>query len=363
MRTLVIFIAFIYALDGFAQKDIGVIWMGFEHAWTYNHRLNRLGDYIEQPQFDGFDYPVKHIHTGATGVGWDEALFTSYYTAVTSEHIGFQSGFVELDLINREGDQAIVKKTVEISLEDNLEDKDQIVALLNGFDLVANTRADKLKMLSITLSEPIYNATKSKVIFNVEVGFSANCGSLECNRFIQKYDYTIKVQYLLMAGNDKYFNTKEKSFIKSYEWDKKDIFEDGIINESVQGKPNYGQGTLGFKSIVINMDRDHWVVDWNTAIHPQFYNAKTGKMDFAMDLLLKQWKKKIDSPFKFQSKFSKRKDGWAYVNGSVVLLQFNDACKESLSRSGALTWKGMNKEAETNEAINVHRFKVKDGCR
>ena len=363
MRQILFYFALFISLVGTAQQDVGIVWMGFEHAWTYNHRLNRLGDYIEQPKFEGYDHPVKHIHTGATGVGWDDALFTSYYTSIESKDIGFQSGNVKLDLVNKEGEKAAVKSKIVIPLQGNLQNKDKIVALLNGFDLVANTRADKLKMMSVELSDPIYNEEKTSVELEVEIGFIANCGSLECNRFIQRYNYTLTIQYLLVAGNKSDFNSKEKSFLKPYEWDKKDSFEDGIINESVQGKPNFEQASIGFKSIIINMDRDHWLVDWNTAIHPQFYNATTGKMDFAMDLLLKQWKKKIDSPFKFQSKFSKRKDGWAYVSGSVVLLQFKDACIQPLTRFGSLSWKGMNKGAGGNEAINVHRFKVKEGCK
>lgn len=362
MRKIAFFSFFLITILSFAQQDVGVVWMGFEHTWTYNHRLNRLGDYIEQPEYEGFDHPIKQIHTGATGVGWDEALFTSFYTTIKSKEVGFQAGNVTLRLQDKEGKEAIASSKITIPLQQNLQQKDQIVAVLNGFDLVANRRADKLKKISIEVSDPIYNQAKTTATFDVKIKFIANCGSLECNRFIQKVDYNIKVQYLLIAGNnDKFFGT-EKPFRKNYEWDKKDPFEDGTVNFSVVGQPNFNKATMGFKSIIVNMDRDHWLVDWHTAIHPQFYNSNTGVYDFAMDLMLKQWKKKIDSPFKFQSKFSKRKDGWAYVNGSVVLLQFKDACVQRQSRFGTLSWKGMNKGADGNEAINVHRFKVKEGC-
>ena len=87
MKYLSFIIMFLISIQISAQVDVGVIWMGFEHEWTYNHRLNRLGDYVSQPEFDGFEHPVKHYHTGATGLGWDEALFTSYYTVVKANGI------------------------------------------------------------------------------------------------------------------------------------------------------------------------------------------------------------------------------------------------------------------------------------
>ncbi len=362
IRGFLLFCTVFVSLTCFAQEDVGVIWMGFEHEWTYNHRLNRIGDYIEQPEFEGYDHPVKHYHTGATGVGWDDALFSSYYNVVKSNTVGFQSGAVDIKLENREGQRATVRRKLSISLQPNLQKKDQIVALLNGFDLVAVDGADKLKMLSIDVADPIYNIDKSKIELNIEIGFVANCGSLECHRFNQKYNYEIKVQYLLVAGNREQFFGTEKSFIKNYEWDKRDNFEDGMVNQIVNGFPDFPTATIGFKSIMINMDRDHWLVDWHTAIHPQFYNEKTGNFEFALDLFLKQWKKKSLSPFKFASRFSKRKEGWAYLDGSVELLQFKDACLETKARLGALSWKGKNIDANQNDAIDVKRFRVDRKC-
>lgn len=345
-----------------AQADVGVVWMGFEHQWTYNHRLNRLGDYIEQPHFEGYDHPVKHYHTGATGVGWDDGFFSSYYNVVKSDDVGFQAGKVSFELFNREGATSKKQRILRIPLKEKLQSKEQIVAVLNGFDLVAIDGADKLKTLGIALGTPIYNEAESSVDITVDVNFNANCGSFECNRFNHKYRYEIEVHYLLIAGNQQEFSRTEKSFAKEYVWDRKSSFEDGLIDVEVNGQPNYDEATMGFKSIQIDMDRDHWLVDWHTAIHPQFYYPKSGRMTFAIDLFLKQWKKKNHSPYKFASRFSKRKDGWAKVQGEVVLLQFDDACVENKSRSGAISWKGRNQSANSSDAVNVKRFRVKKGC-
>ena len=348
-------------VSAYAQQDVGVVWMGFEHEWSYNHRLNRLGDYISQPEFEGYDFPVKHYHTGATGLGKDEAYFTSYYTSLKTENVGIQSGFVEMNLSNKEGQRSSVKMKISIPLQANLHSKDQVVGILNGFDLIASEGADKLKMLHIDLSDPVYNYNKSSVDMTIEVGFIADCGSFECHRFSQQYNYTIKVQYLLFAGDRGDFNGTEKSFIKSYEWDKQSDFEDGMIDETVNGFPGFPYATIGFKSLMINMDQDHWLVDWHTAIHPQFYDETTGNFEFSLDLFLKQWKKRKESFYRFSSRFSKRKDGWAYLGGAVVLLQFKEACLESKSHIGSVKWNGMNKESDNN-SMNVNRFRVEEGC-
>ena len=274
---------------------------------------------------------------------------------------GMQSGQLEVPLENKEGQRATIKRKLTIPLQSNMQQKDQIVAVLNGFDLMAEDGADKLKMLNIDISDPVYNETRSEVSLTIEVGFIADCSSLECNRFRQEYNYSIKVHYLLIAGNKNEFFGTEKSFLKSYEWDKHDTFEDGLVDETVIGYPGFKYATIGFKSLMINMDRDHWLVDWHTSIHPQWYDKNSGKLDFSLDLFLKQWKKPRESPFRLQSRFSKRKDGWAYLGGSVMLLQFKDACLENKSRFGKVQWKGRNGEVDNN-SMNVERFRVTEDC-
>jgi hypothetical protein len=361
MHRYLSYLLFVVFSAAQAQQDAGVIWMGFEHQWSYNHRLNRLGDYIEQPEFEGYDFPVKHYHTGATGLGWDDAYFTSYYTVLKTRDVGLQSGKVNMQLANKEGQRSSVRQTLTIPLQENLQGRDQLVCILSGFDLVAAEGADKLKMLHIDLGDPVYNYDGSQAEMTVEVGFIADCGSFECHRFHQQYNYSIEVHYLMVAGDRNDFNAAEKSFIKSYEWDRQSDFEDGMIDETVKGFPGFPYATIGFKSLMINMDQDHWLVDWHTAIHPQFYDETTGNFEFSLDLFLKQWKKRKTSFYKLPSRFSKRKEGWAYLGGAVVMLQFRDACLESKSHIGSVTWKGMNREADNN-AVKVHRFRVKEDC-
>lgn len=345
-----------------AQEDAGVIWMGFEHQWSYNHRLNRLGDYLSQPEFEGYDFPVKHYHTGATGLGRDDAYFTSYYTILKTQDVGIQSGFQDFQLSGKEGERSSIIRKITIPLTPNLQERDLVVGILNGFDLTASKGADKLKMLHIDLSDPVYNYNRSEVEMTIEVGFIADCGSFECHRFRQLYDYSLEIHYLLIAGDREEFNAAEKSFFKSYEWDKHSDFEDGMMDETVNGFPGFPYATIGFKSLIINMDQDHWLVDWHTSIHPQFYDETTGNFQFSLDLYLKQWKKWRDSFYKFPSRFSKRKDGWAYLGGAVVMLQFREACLESKSHIGTVNWKGMNQEPDNAAAVKLHRFRVKEDC-
>ncbi len=348
-----------------AQEDIAVIWQGFEHAWTYNHRLNRLGDYIDQSEFDGYPHRVKHFHTGATGLGKDIASFQSYYSVVKAKGIGVQSGAVEFKLTGKENKLVTDKITVEIKAEKGLQNKDNVTALFNGFDFISEDGADKLKMFKVDFSDPIYDPTSQKLQFDIQVSVILNCASLECHRFKQKFDYDLSIHYLLIAGNNQSFHAQEKTFFKTYEWDKKEPVAYKLIDQQAQGFANFPIATLGFKSFTLEMDSEHWLVDWHTSLHPQSYDARKGKLFYSLDLLFRQWKRDMKrlSPFKGQSRFSKKKDGWIYFGGSVVMLQFKNGCLEQKARLGTIEWDGMNKTPYNYKAINVERFKIEKGCR
>jgi len=50
-----------------------VLWQGFHHRWTYNHRLNRHGDWVEHLERDGDRVAARVNHSAASGSGADEA--------------------------------------------------------------------------------------------------------------------------------------------------------------------------------------------------------------------------------------------------------------------------------------------------
>ncbi len=349
--------------DNYRFDDAAVLWRGFEQKWNYNHRMNRMGDYIVQGDFDGFPHPVKHIHSSATGLGKDEVAFQSYYSELKTKRVGIKAGQVSFDLIGKEKEALTAKEILKIELPDNLRSKDEIVVLLNGYDLISLSKADKMKHLSINISDGKYVDDGESLEFEIDVSFIVNCASLECNQINNRFSYSLDVYYLIIGGDKFAFNSTEKAFSRTMEWDKKESSFDDLNVMSIDGEGGYEYATVGFKSISLNLDRDHWLVDWHTAIHKQGYDRKSGNYTVGLDLFVRQWRDRSESFYKGMSLFQKKKAGFAKWDGSVVLLQFRKACIKDKVRLSNINWKGKNASAAANDALNVERFKIEDDCK
>ncbi len=85
--------------------DAAVLWRGFTHEWSYNHRLNRLGSYIENPlDFTGFPFTATLCHTSATGLGPDVGTFSGYYSYLAANGVSIQTGKKEIRFSGNLGD-------------------------------------------------------------------------------------------------------------------------------------------------------------------------------------------------------------------------------------------------------------------
>jgi len=77
-----------------------LIWRGFEHKWTYNHRINRIGSSVSlNEKGEGFC-----IHYSATGLGSDSTFATTHYTYVESPNVFFKETEIKILVNGHEGD-------------------------------------------------------------------------------------------------------------------------------------------------------------------------------------------------------------------------------------------------------------------
>ena len=348
--------------DNFRFDDAAVLWRGFEQKWNYNHRMNRMGDYLVQEDFDGFPHPAKHVHSGATGIGKDEVAFQSYYSLLKTKRVGIKTGKVLFELEGRENEAISSRQKLTVPLPENLRSKDEVVVLLNGFDLISMDKADKMKHFAISISDGRYINEGRSLEFDIDVSLIVNCASLECNQIKNSFNYALDVFYLIIGGEKFAFNSTEKPFTRTMEWNKKESGFDDLNVMDIKGEGGYDYATVGFKSISLNMDRDHWLVDWHTAIHKQGYEKKSGNYSVGIDLFVRQWRDRRESFYKGMSLFQKKKAGFAKWDGSVVLLQFRKACITDKVRLSNINWKGKNASAAANEALNVERFKIEENC-
>ncbi|MEM7102607.1 MAG: hypothetical protein AAF502_05680 [Bacteroidota bacterium] len=317
-----------------------VIWRGFQHSWTYNHRIARLGDYVS---LEGQE--PKIIHASATGVGADSTYFTTSYSIIESKTLGFQQGKITLDLHGKEGKLAAETIAVSIPALQKMKDRKQYVTLLNGFDIMALDRADKIQMLQLDVGDAYYSKEEDALMFNVDVALAVDCQSIECSRFNQKMSYRIELHYLVI-GSEEDMYTRHQLFSKHYSWDKKDELIRPPQMQIMQGEggDRFKDATIAVKSIRIILDQAHWVAEWNNSITPIDYIPTSGKYYFSLDLLMKEWLQgmKRNSAAPKQSRFALKKKGWASINMGIVLLQFDEANIVHLEHSGSLFWEGRN---------------------
>ncbi|WEL16521.1 Uncharacterized protein SVXHr_0339 [Halorhabdus sp. SVX81] len=208
----------------------GVIWRGYHHAWRYNHRLNRLGSYLE---FDGDDWEC--VHTAASGTGPDTARFCDLYTKVAGDGVAFQSHTESFEVEGDENVPITVSKSLTSDLESPLENRDTYEVLLNGFDIYAASDADKLQELSLHVDRPTPTDGRTSLDFDASVEFRGDCGTPECRE--DGVDYTVEMRYLVVGGDaDTVRSGPAISAGTDYAWSmsqEPDQKRDGVANATV----------------------------------------------------------------------------------------------------------------------------------
>lgn len=347
---------------GLAQHDTHqtVIWRGFEHSWTYNHRINRLGNYIEMNEDR-----IRSCHASASGLGADSTYYYSHYTFVESPHVGFHSGVVSIKLYGKE--KQLLTKQIEVSVPapEGLKNKEQYITMLNGFDLMAVERADKIQLLRIAIEDAEYAPAINEIRFYLKVALVVNCQSLECSRFNQKTTYKLDVHYLIAAGDRTDLNATPKMLTKHYPWGRKDEFHHTAEKHYMLGRGGeaYENAALGIKSMALTLDAAHWTVEYHNNVTPLNYNRDVARLDFSLDLFFKEWQQgmKTQSARPGLSKFSSKKKGWCVLDTGIVLLQFKKADILHQKHKGVLYWEGLNAtssspKAESKKTLNFPNF-------
>lgn len=355
MKLLLFTLAFFggFAFVASAQKapNEAVIWGGFEHDWTYNHRINRLGSYV---QYNG-GQPIG-THCSASGLGADSTFFASHYAWVRSPNLRFQEGLGELILHGKE--KNLLSKEVQISVAalEGMENAENYTLLLNGFDIQATDGADKLQFLRIEAANVEYASATNKFLVTLRVAMSVNCETIECAIFSQRAKYKFKLFFLIIANPDEDLFASSASFSRAEEWSKKSEIAHEPQRLHIQGKrdPNYTAAMLGIRSFAVSLDQAHWTANLHNSFQPVQYTPANGKMDFLLDLYFKEWilGMKRTSAYPPHSKFSKRTKGWANQDITLVLLQFLQADIRYNSHKGSMFWRARNAPPDAKEAVH-----------
>jgi hypothetical protein len=348
------------------RNDTAVLWRGFRHAWSYNHRLSRLGSWVdafcrmERPGSRSSPANCEYTvgHSAAAGSGADDSSFRDAYTELSGEGIGFRQGVETVRLQGKEKkpgpkDQTIRGSTeVTIQLNDDLKNYDEYTVLLNGFDThTKSPPAAKIIDFEIGVSDP-KSVTTTELTFDIEYEVLMDCDSAECKaglgggpgKGVQDIDYPLDVHYLVVGGNRSRFNVESGSTVgDSYRWEackgvahfncgdsagRELDYRNHIQSETIRTKGGYSVNTVGFKSFSIDLDSEAHFAQLDMIV------GGSDRTNYEVRALpfFKEWSS-ANSP-----STSYGHEGQAEVSAELRLLQIKEGCKRSFVQAGGITW-------------------------
>ncbi|MCS7073272.1 MAG: hypothetical protein NZ108_02275 [Bacteroidia bacterium] len=287
---------------GMTQK----IWQGFLVDWTYNHRINRIASLITESD--------SVFQFAATGIGRDSANLTTWYSELNQSNLTKQYKLVTFTLTGKEKETIRLHDTLIIPIFYS-----KVTAILQGFDLVSLTDADKPITISVSVKTPIPDDSNYKI--PVEAVLQMNCQSLEC-QWKNEVNYELKMGILCLQSKDDFFEDTI-SFHSSLFWDKKTP----TLKQVFTAKHFSMDRTCGIQSFTFVWNKAHWYAtlgtgvsndgqgwfwyqNWKPAMRRKSY-SKQSRFAFAHSGKIVHWELiMIPLLFQSQTKFEKKPMIW-----------------------------------------------------
>lgn len=402
------------ATDGTQRttKDTAVLWRGFRHAWSYNHRFNRFGSWVENQSCGPTNCRYEVGHSAASGAGKDVAAVRDAYTELSARNVAFVTGEKRIKLDGEEyqtgpEDEAF-QKTLRVQLDEEeypeLRNYENYTVLINGFDV--KSRGVAAKVMDFGLSVRRFQRVGDGYQFELYYLVRLDCDSFECKapfnvsrggKGVQDINYTVDVNYVVVAGNESSLNTVEGPEQDSdLDWDNcynngADVFPDPdrrnsdkytldatngfpgnhmwceasggytvqhenhydtarITGDAGSGPHGYSVGTVGIQSIGLYIDEkdEAHFTQYDTVVGGS-YNATDGSYALRALPFFKEWSTR---PGMYESsKLSYGFDAGAEVTVDPVLVQLADGCKRSFVSAGKKVWPGQGKVPTGSAAV------------
>ncbi|MCP4121294.1 MAG: hypothetical protein GY751_06035 [Bacteroidetes bacterium] len=369
------------------DPKITFIWQGFHHDWTYNHRVNRMGDWISNVDYSN-GYKADFKHSAASGIGADECSYKTFATVLaTTADIQFSSGNVETILQGVEG--TISESIIPVSIDLPPISDPEVVVLLNGFDMysrplwmddvMGDGAADKLFHLELRPQDVnvVASANATSINFDLYAAMGADCASPECinGPVSDFFDYIIEIGYQVIAGPSSVLSTTSKQVDQQYDWQQpnedqsNEIYRDDFRLEAVQinGQPGIGLGVPGISSVSFQMEQGlggfsgeeleyQHMLNFDMALIEPVYDVASGLLTTDIDLFFKNW----TAPVPVVSFGGGGSVDWSL---GVELLQINDdeGRAEQLEYANSIVWNTdpFNPDWPTSSAaVKVERVSV-----
>lgn len=328
-----------------------VLWQGFSHEWTYNHRIGRIGDWVEFQSNKRF----RLQHSAAGGRGPDQALFQNFYGSLLFNGGAALSGEVEFTFEGKEKEELQLLQSVTFKAPPPLQGLDNYAVFLNGFDLISEESADRIQLLEVRAGSGGYNPSDSTLTFDIDAKFIANCPGLRCPWFNNSTKYKLKVYYIVLGGEYSAFRTTMMNLRNAGDWDKNDPGQAaGASLVALPGDTSqiWAAGIVGFKSFRILLDEAHKMKDWHLQLAQENYNPMTGLATVRLNFSFRQWAEamKNNAVSKWHGYWAGKKPGAFEIQADVMLLQVEEGCFIPGKNQGTMDWPGKNTLPTSDEA-------------
>ncbi len=207
------------------DADSTVIWQGFFHEWTHNHRWNRFGHGVRLQ--DGL---WQRFHAAASGSSPDEAEVVGEAAVVTTPSLAVQ--VLEVETLERVYDgETETWRSIDLTgtLALPREDQDRLVrrlrgetpvAWLNGFDLAATDGGNAGKPVMFALSLDDVRAEGGDLFVDYTLSLALDCTTPECILFVDPaVDVTYRVWFGVSLGWSEGGAPVHQDVEVAYDWD------------------------------------------------------------------------------------------------------------------------------------------------
>ena len=375
-----------YKKDSFIIGNKTVLWQGFYHDWSINHRVNRLGDWIAECNGKNENIRTIFSHAAASGSASDILNYQTFFTYLKTEKARFFSSNISMTIKGREATITTKNITVKGIWPAELKKYHSGIIVLNGFDLYCRSeddgeimgtgKADKLSQLYIEVDKLRFSGNEFE--FDLSVKLGADCDSPECLNLVlgdnEWFDYQLKVAYQIIAYNEG-VHTTHSDLHQYYSWrkpyktrpdlDANEIFRNKkeLENQKIQGTMGFNIGIPLINKIDINLPKGKGgfirrkletphLLELDIAIPEYSYNPSSGVCTYNADLFFKNWKPNMH-PLSYGN------DGTAFINLGVNLFQLNDlsAVVENQSIKGIINWETSQlDQRQANDPNSVKSF-------
>lgn len=363
------------------DEDLFVVWRGFTHSWTHNHRWNRFGNWVE-PRECGSARCWGLAHAAASGTSQDTAAFTAPYTEVGLPGAGFvqvTSEHIITDLIGGTDPWTHVVNVkiplgdLEPALAERLRRRSNYVAWFNGWDLVSaeGERAAKPIDFAMELDTPVYLKTDDAISVVWRGFLRMGCSTPECRPEDTSFTYRISPRLAILGFDDEVTVYGAQRTEHEYEWDAANhVLGHGNNDSATELEPAPVSGGFSVAEpqadhvpvlTRVYMHLFHWadvnyvdmhMLEWRSTLRNL---GRDGSMiNYEVDLLFKNW---IPGMARFQA-FAYPDVGAATMRVDLKLLEFPNATRVvDGTWEGSHTWPAGDISADSETAV-THSWDV-----